>query len=929
MKATLAKVKNPLESISRRSVLGVMGVGMTGVLVGCNDDLSPLSATLSSNLTEVTATGSVMLTAKLDVGFADTVEFYEGTKLLDTLPILAGQASKEIILDATSNGMHTYITKITSVTGKQAYSNPIDVTVNIATVQPLAFPTISLAASSNSVTANGNVTLTATAAATTGKITKVEFFEAAGLVKTLNTAPFTFTTPTFTTADNATHSYMAKVTTDAASNNTTTSSTVDVLVNIPAPVVSITLSASNTALTAAGKVILTAAVTGGVSSVEFFDGTTSLGVVSAAPFTKDVQITGTPITQTHNFRASSTVAGKPVTSNTVTVSLNIPLPTITLAASTNSVTAAGNVVLTAAVTGGAVTQIEFFEGATSLGVVTASPYTKTIAFTASSPAQSHTYVVKATVPGAPTTVDSPPVNVNVNIGNLAPTVTLGSSSNNVTANGSITLTATTAAKSGTISSVEFFDGATSLGLVTASPYTKTITFTTTSNGTHNYTAKATDSSNNSATSAPVTAVIVNIPTAAPTVSLSSSSNSVTAAGSVTLTAVAAPDAAVTISKVEFYDSLSATPTVPVFAATTAPFTYAPTFAFASNGTHNYTAKATDSSGKSTTSSAVGVTVNIAATPPKIALAANPTSVNAAGSSTLTATVTAGTGTISKVDFYEDTTLLGTKTAAPYTYAPAAYTNANNGTHNYTATVTASDGSVATSAAATVTVNIAASAPPTITLSANPTSVVSAGSSTLTAVVTPGTGTISKVDFYDSLSATPTVPVFSKTAAPYTYAPTYSGSNNGTHNYTATVTASDGSTATSAIASVSVKVQVVTTPGTLIALFTALPAVGSYVNFNHPTSGIKCVLYRAPSTQTGGVNNGSAYYVAYSRKCAHAGTIITRNPSTTNPHTLTCQDHGAIYNLDSNCVPTNSPVDGTSFGALPTIAIKIGVDGIYI
>jgi Rieske Fe-S protein len=261
-------------------------------------------------------------------------------------------------------------------------------------------------------------------------------------------------------------------------------------------------------------------------------------------------------------------------------------------------------------------------------------------------------------------------------------------------------------------------------------------------------------------------------------------------------------------------------------------------------------------------------------------------------------------------------------AAPYTYAPA-YTTANNGTHNYTAKVTASDGSVVTSAAATVTVNIAATTPPTITLAANPTNITAAGSSTLTPTITPGTGTITQVDYYDSASATPATPVFTTKTAPYTYAPAYTSANNGTHSYTAKVTASDGSTATSAAATVTVNIALTT--GTLIALYTALAAAGSYVNFNHPTSGIKCILYRAATAQTGGVSNAGAYYVAYSRKCTHAGTVITNNPNTANPHVLTCQDHGATYNMDSNCAPIN----GIAPAALPTIVIKAGADGIYI
>jgi Rieske Fe-S protein len=403
---------------------------------------------------------------------------------------------------------------------------------------------------------------------------------------------------------------------------------------------------------------------------------------------------------------------------------------------------------------------------------------------------------------------------------------LASSSVNVLADGKVTLTANAADETGGsgLAKVEFLEGATVLGSASAAPFAFDLNFTQANNGTHNYIAKAYDKAGNFASSTPSVSVVVNIPgtpptdTTAPTATLSSSSLNVTAATSITLTAGATDNAGGSgIASLELFDG-----TTSLGVKTAAPFTWARMLTSSDNSTKIYTAKATDKAGNVGTSPTVSVMVNIAATPPTIALAASPTSITAAGSSTLTATVTAGTGTISKVEFFEGTTLLGTKTTAPYTYAPA-YTNANNGTHTYTAKVTASDGSTASSTAVTVTVNIAATA------------------------------------------------------------------------------------------------------GTLIALYTAMTAAGSYVNFNHPTSGIKCILYRAATAQTGGVSNAGAYYVAYSRKCTHAGTIITQNPNTANPHVLTCQDHGATYNMDSNCTPIN----GIAPTALPTIVITAGTDGIYI
>ena len=91
----------------------------------------------------------------------------------------------------------------------------------------------------------------------------------------------------------------------------------------------------------------------------------------------------------------------------------------------------------------------------------------------------------------------------------APLVALTSSATTVTAAGSITLTATASDNVG-VTRVDFFDGTTLLGTDTTSPYTQTVALTGANNGTHNYTARASDAAANAATSTRV-AVTVNIP----------------------------------------------------------------------------------------------------------------------------------------------------------------------------------------------------------------------------------------------------------------------------------------------------------------------------------------------------------------------------------------------------------------------------------
>jgi hypothetical protein len=101
-----------------------------------------------------------------------------------------------------------------------------------------------------------------------------------------------------------------------------------------------------------------------------------------------------------------------------------------------------------------------------------------------------------------------------------PTVSLGSSSSNVTAAGSITLTATASDNIG-VTSVEFFDGGTSLGTDSSASdgFTQSVSLSVANNGSKTYTATASDAAGNSQTSNAVS-VTVNIPvldTTAPTI----------------------------------------------------------------------------------------------------------------------------------------------------------------------------------------------------------------------------------------------------------------------------------------------------------------------------------------------------------------------------------------------------------------------------
>ena len=92
------------------------------------------------------------------------------------------------------------------------------------------------------------------------------------------------------------------------------------------------------------------------------------------------------------------------------------------------------------------------------------------------------------------------------------------------------------------------------------------------------------------------------------VSLMSPSSGATVSGTASFTGTASDNIAV--SRVEFWCDGS----VLLGTATTAPYTISYNSAAAANGTHNFTCKAYDSAGNSTTSAAIGATVSNTAPP---------------------------------------------------------------------------------------------------------------------------------------------------------------------------------------------------------------------------------------------------------------------------------------------------------------------------
>ncbi len=281
-----------------------------------------------------------------------------------------------------------------------------------------------------------------------------------------------------------------------------------------------------------------------------------------------------------------------------TTANQVPAVAITAPANNANFTAPANFTLTADATDadGGITKVEFYQGATKLGEDSDSPYE----FAVSNLAIGN-YAFTATardVDGAASV--SSVINIAV-LASQAPTVALTAPTAGATfdALASVTLTADAQDSDGTISLVEFFDGAVKIGEDSSSPYS--ITWSGVITGNYSLTARATDNSSSATTSTAVSISVTNADNVSPSVALTTPANNTTiaAGSSVNLTA-SASDTDGNVAKIEFFQGATK-----LGEDLTAPYTF--TWSNVIAGNYALTAVATDNDGGTSTSSAVSLT----------------------------------------------------------------------------------------------------------------------------------------------------------------------------------------------------------------------------------------------------------------------------------------------------------------------------------
>jgi len=374
-------------------------------------------------------------------------------------------------------------------------------------------------------------------------------------------------------------------------------------------------------------------------------------------------------------------------------------PTVSITAPAPSATVSGTVNVTASASDNVgIASVAFRLDGVVQTTDAASPYAWSWN-TLGTPNGSHTLTAVATDTAGNSTTSS---GVLVNVSNAVPdttppTVSLTAPANGATVTGSVTVSAN-ATDNVAIANVQFYLDGSLQSTDTSSPYSWSWNTTTGSNGSHTLTAVATDSAGNSTTSSAVAVTVSNSApdSTPPTVSLTAPSNGATVSGTVTVTATASDN--VGVANVKFYLDGTQQQT-----DATSPYSWSWNTASAPNGSHTLTAEATDNSGNTATSTAIGVTVSNVpdSTPPTVTITSPPNAATVSGTVTVAATATDNVG-VANVGFYLDGLLQSTDTTSAYSWSWNS-TSASNGSHTLTAVATDTAGNTTTSAPVTVTV----------------------------------------------------------------------------------------------------------------------------------------------------------------------------------------------------------------------------------
>jgi hypothetical protein len=482
--------------------------------------------------------------------------------------------------------------------------------------------------------------------------------------------------------------------------------------------------------------------------------------------------------------------------------------------------------------------------------------------------------------------------------NKAPSVSLTSPAGGaVFSTGSgITLNATATDIDGSIAKVEFYRaGNILIGTVTAAPYR--LVWTNAIAGNYSLTAKAYDDRKATATSSPVTIVVVDNQLPMVTLTSPAPGSFVNVAAAVTLEAIAS-DADGTVTGVEFFDA-----TTSIGRVATSP--YRLVWNASPVGIHAISAQATDDRGAVARSSSVDLVVGA----PPIVVVTSPIACSTVFGPLdflLAADAMSTSGVITSVAFFDNGSLVGTARAAPWR---VTLPNASIGSHAITAKATDEHGLTTTSRPSTFNIH-GANQPPSVAITApgEGTHFASGAPVNLIATASDTDGTIAAVEFRIGSASGALI----GRAARAPYAVTWT--NAGPGSYAAVAVAYDDTNATSTSAPVH---------------FTVDPNVPPAVSLTAPAANTSYTAPANVSLAAGASDtDGSIVKVEF-----FAGTSLIGS-ATTAPYGAVWSGVGAgAYSITAKAtdnaggVATSAAVPITvASNALPTVALTSPVRG---
>ncbi|MCU6433692.1 Ig-like domain-containing protein [Undibacterium sp. Jales W-56] len=626
------------------ATLNTPGNGATFVAAANGQALVNISGTSSDDQ-------QVSLLEILDNGTPISSVSGISTTLSINTSVALGTGAHAISLRATDNQ---------SVTGLSAVAN-ITVTGNSAPTANISSP-LTNARYVLTTGTTASVTVVGAGSDADGSVTQLELLDGASVIATVSAA--SINVPVNLAI--GTHTLQLRATDNALATGLSNAVTVIVANNTP-PTVSITAPTNGAVFSTTASPLLTASATdsdGTIASVAFYHGGVLIGTATSSPYS---YIWNNAPVGVYSITAVATDdLGAQTTSSPISMTVGTPgssdINYIAVQATTTGGVAGAGGTLNAGIsytvnaTSGtdSVNKVELREGNTVLDSIS---YTVTYKFgepvnTTRNNARYANFAVGThqiylrsyTIGGLQG--DSPVYTVTVTAPSNVPAITLSGPGNGSVYNVSdvINFSATaTGAGSATISNVQFFNGGTSIGVVTTSPYN--FSWVTPPIGNYSVTAVATDNLGVQGTSIAVTGR-VNAP---PTITLSAPAQA-TPTGGIAVTANASDSDGV-VQKVEFYGDGNLLATV-----TQAPYTF--TWTSPALGNHNVVAKAYDNNNAvSTSNTAMVSVVSAVGNPPTAILNITPTNFRIAPGST-TNIVIKGTGTddqqVVKLELFKDT-----------------------------------------------------------------------------------------------------------------------------------------------------------------------------------------------------------------------------------------------------------------------------------